>query len=168
MWLITYWEQLLHDCDTKCPGIMWITIVLTRLPPKEQKTPIGDPNDEVYAPTPGSGGRYIRDEQTVNVFILALLSSITATTVPFDTRWVAERNAMVFRKNVWYIARTDGHLQNRKHRSLSLIEVKPRKRENDISIRIQESAQMAAWISQEKIDSHDPNKTCEYVTVDCK
>ena len=68
---------------------------------------------------------------------------------------------MVFRKNVWYVARTDGHLRNRKNRSLSLIEVKPRKRVNDISIRVQESAQMAAWISQENVDFHDPNKSCE-------
>ncbi|KAM0794067.1 hypothetical protein BDR22DRAFT_978061 [Usnea florida] len=127
----------------------------------EQELAVGDPNDEVYAPTPGPGGRYIRDEQTVNVFILALLSTITATTVPFETRWVAERNAMVFRKNVWYVARTDGHLRDRKNRSLSLIEVKPRKTGNDISIRVQETAQMAAWISQENLDFHDPNKSCE-------
>ena len=136
-------------------------MVLTHVSPKEQEISIIDPNDEVYTPTRGPGGRYIRDEQTVNVFILALLSTITATTVPFDTRWVAERNAMVFRKNVWYVARTDGHLLNRKNRSLGLIEVKPRMRGKDISIRVQETAQMAAWISQEKVDSHDPNKSCE-------
>lgn len=33
--------------------------------------------------------------QTVNVFLLTLLSAITATTVPFETRWLAERNAMI-------------------------------------------------------------------------
>ena len=138
-------------------------MILTPLSPKEQETPEDDPNDGFYTPAQGPGGGYIRDEQTVNVFILALLSAITATTVPFDTRWVAERNAMEFRKNVRYVARTDGHLRNRKDQSFSLIEVKPRKRANDISIRVQETAQMAAWISQNNIPSHDPNQNCEYV-----
>lgn len=70
---------------------------------------------------------------------------------------------MVFKKNVRYIARTDGHLRNREGQSFSLIEVKPRRRENDVSIRVQESAQMAAWISQNQIKSHDPGQKCEYV-----
>ena len=70
---------------------------------------------------------------------------------------------MVFKKNVRYIARTDGHLRNRKGQSFSLIEVKPRRRRKDVSIRVQESAQMAAWISQNKIKSHDPGQKCEYV-----
>lgn len=72
---------------------------------------------------------------------------------------------MVFQKNVRYIARTDGHLRNREGQSFSLIEVKPRMRpKDDVSIRVQESAQMAAWISQNKIKSHDPGQKCEYVS----
>ena len=138
-------------------------MMLTFLIPKELETPENDPRDAFYTPEQGPDGRYIRDEQTVNVFLLALLSAITATTVPFDTRWVAERNAMVFRRNVKYEARTDGHLRNMKDQSFSLIEVKPRKRAKDVSIRVQESAQMAAWISQNNITSHDPNQNCEYV-----
>ena len=107
-----------------------------------------------------AGGR-IRDEQTVNVFILALLSAVTAATTPFHTRWVAERNTMVFEKNVRYVAMTDGRLRDRDDRSLSLIEVKPRKRGGDVSIRVQESAQIAAWISENKVRSHDPDINCE-------
>lgn len=108
-----------------------------------------DPKDGFYTPMRGSRGQLIRDEQTVNVFLLALLSAITAATVPFHTRWLAERNAMVFQKNVQYVARTDGHLRKKNGQSSCLIEVKPRprRRPNDVSIRVQESAQMAAWIS---------------------
>ena len=108
-------------------------------------------------------GHFIRDEQTVNVFLLAFLSAITAGTAPFHTRWVAERNAMLFRKNVEYVARTDGQLRNDHGRSFSLIQVKPRKRGADVSIRIQETAQMAAWISENQVESHDPYSNYEYV-----
>lgn len=121
-----------------------------------------DPSDGFYTPIRGSRGQLIRDEQTVNVFLLALLSAITAATVPFHTRWLAERNAMVFQKNVQYVARTDGHLRKKNGQSSCLIEVKPRprRRPNDVSIRVQESAQMAAWISQHGVKSHDPEKDC--------
>lgn len=47
--------------------------------------------------------------------------------------------------------------------SFGLIEVKPHKRGNDVSIQVQESAQMAAWIPHHAIASYDPNKSCEYV-----
>ena len=110
-----------------------------------------------------SNGHFIRDEQTVNVFLLVFLSAITAGTAPFHTRWVAERNAMIFKRNVEYVARTDGQLRNDNGRCFSLIEVKPRKRGADISIRIQESAQMAAWIAANRVESHDPDSNCECV-----
>lgn len=115
--------------------------------------------------TPGfmAEGQLIKDEQTVNVFLLAFLSAITATTVPFHTRWLAERNAMVYEKKVRYVARTDGHLRGATGQTYSLIEVKPRRRKDgDVSIRIQESAQMAAWLTQNRKESHDPYKKCRY------
>ena len=131
--------------------------------PQSLKEQDDDPSDRFNTSTLGSRGPFIRDEQTVNVFILALLSAITATTVPFDTRWVAERNTLQFTKNVIYKAKTDGSLRNQKGQSFSLIEVKPRIRGTDLSIRVQETAQIAAWISHNKIRAHDPDKKCEYV-----
>ena len=83
--------------------------------------------------------------------------------VPFGTRWVAERNSFRFHRNVTYTARTDGHLRNQKGQSFSLIEVKPRERVNHISIRMQETAQIAAWILDKKIRFYDPDNKCEYV-----
>ncbi len=70
---------------------------------------------------------------------------------------------MIFKKKIRYIARTDGHLRNKRGPSFSLIELKSRKRGDDVSIRVQESAQMTARISHNKITSHDPNNSCEYV-----
>ena len=58
---------------------------------------------------------------------------------------------MIFEETVRYVARTDGHLCNKRGQSFSLIEVKPRERGDDVSIRVQESAQMAAWISRESM-----------------
>ena len=76
----------------------------------------------------------------------------------------------MFRKNVRYVARTDWHLRNEHGDCFSLIEVKPRKRANDVAIRVQESAQMAAWISHNAIVSHDPEKDCRcvYFILDCQ
>lgn len=77
---------------------------------------------------------------TVNVFIMALLSAITATRVPFDTRWLPDRNTMIFLKNFRCIARTDGHICVRNSQSRNLIEVKPRMRKQRClyTIRVQE------------------------------
>lgn len=119
--------------------------------------------DNIYTPEYTAEGQLIKDEQTVNVFLLAFLSAITATTVPFHTRWLAERNAMVYEKKVRYVARTDGHLRSSAGQTYSLIEVKPRRRKvDDVLIRIQESAQMAAWLTQDEKESHDPYTKCRY------
>lgn len=67
---------------------------------------------------------------------------------------------MLFKKNVQYIAKTDGHLQSKRRQTFSLIEVKPRKRAGDVAIRVQESAQIAAWISHNEVKSHDPETNC--------
>ena len=66
---------------------------------------------------------------------------------------------MIFQKKVRYVARTDGHLCNKRGPGYSLIEVKPRERGDDVSIRVQESAQMAAWISHIEITSHHMTPT---------
>lgn len=121
-----------------------------------------NPHDDDFV-TPGRNakGQPIKDEQTVNVFIIAFLSAITATTVPFHTRWLAERNAMVYQKKVRFVARTDGHLRDRAGHTHSLIEVKPRQRkEGAVAIRMQESAQMAAWLTENGVESHDPHEEC--------
>ena len=80
------------------------------------------------APTPNlnSRGRLLKDEQTANVFLIAFLSSITATSVPFHTRWVAERNGLAFElEGSKYNTRTDGRLRDKGGRSRCIIEVKP-------------------------------------------
>jgi hypothetical protein len=124
-------------------------------------TPYGPHDDDFNTPGLNTRGQPIKDEQTVNVFLLAFLSALTATTVPFHTRWLAERNAMVYQKEVRYVARTDGHLRDEAGRTFSLIEVKPRRRKRiDVSIRMQESAQMAAWLTQNVEESHDPYEDC--------
>ncbi len=46
---------------------------------KEEATADEDPSDVFYTPARDSKGRLIRDEQTVNVFLLTLLSATTAT-----------------------------------------------------------------------------------------
>ena len=107
---------------------------------KEGETTNGDPKEGSYTPERGSRGGLIIDKRTVNVFLIALLSAITATTIPFHTRWVAERYATEFRKNVRYVAETDGRLRTKIGQSSDLIEVKPRERETDVAIRIQETA----------------------------
>lgn len=72
---------------------------------------------------------------------------------------------MLFKKNVQYIAKTDGHLQSKRRQTFSLIEVKPRKRAGDVAIRVQESAQIAAWISHNEVKSHDPETNCRYLLL---
>ena len=123
--------------------------------------------DEAFptpAPTPitpvkDSKGYLIKSEQTVNVFLIAMLSAATATIIPFRVRWVAEQNGLRFyQQGVTYAARTDGHLRDSNGKSRCIIEVKPRERFNDLKIRVQESAQMAAWISDYDIKSHNPNR----------
>ena len=128
---------------------------------EEPPEPKSDPEDYSYFPPPSFKGPRIRDEQSVNVFLLTFLAAITATTVPFHTRWYAERNNMLFKKRVKYNARTDGHLRKADDQIFSLIEVKPHARDDhSVRIRMQESAQMAAFISQYNVKSHDPEKDC--------
>ena len=130
-----------------------------------------DSDSPFPSPIVDSQGRLIKDEQTVNVFLIAFLSSITATSVPFHTRWVAERNGLFYQlDDSEYNARTDGHLRDKNGNSRCIIEVKPRKRNSDVKIRVQESAQMAAWISQSGVKSHDPMKDCRYspLTLKCE
>ena len=62
--------------------------------------------------------------------------------------------------NVQYVARTDAHLRKHKDQSFSLLEVKRRRGCDDVSSCVQETAQMAAWISENWIAiSHWVKKT---------
>ena len=117
-----------------------------------------DFGDTSYAPSPGP---LVLDEQTVNMFLLNLLVAITVKSVPFPTLWSAQRNSLLFRGKVQYSARTDGHLRNEHGQVYSLIEVKPYGRsDNPIGIRLQESAQIAAYISQSGTKDHNPDEDC--------
>ena len=110
-------------------------------------------------------GQPIKDEQTVNSFLLAFLTALSATDVAFRTQWQADRVLFVFRENnITFKARVDGILSSGGFKR-GVIEVKPRVRTDvrEFNVRHQETAQTAAWISQEKINSHDPTKKCESV-----
>lgn len=122
------------------------------------------PEDGFFTPGLDPQGQPIKDEQTVNVFLLAFLSALTASSVPFHTCWVAERNTLLYQRTVRYIAKTDGHLRDSNNGSRSIIEVKSRVRADDTMIRVQESAQMAAWIKQTRLESHDHESDCRYLS----
>lgn len=89
-----------------------------------------------------------RDEQIVNTALIDLLEGITLY-LPFEARWTLHRHAFKF--DDWE-ARVDGYLESRTGVPLAIVEVKSRQREtySEMSrIRMQEGAQMAAWIASD-------------------
>ena len=99
--------------------------------------------------------KVISDEQIVNMALLAWLDSLTIHLASLKTEWSPERLAFVVKDNRQlkvYEARVDGYLRHRDHSHdvLAIIEVKPFARfMSRDAIRMQEGAQMAAWISQQ-------------------
>lgn len=118
----------------------------------------------------------MRDEQIVNFALLASLDAVTMRYVPKGTpMWSPERRAFRVTRgeSKVYEARVDGILKRRgSDVPLAIIEVKPCARDSDIAIRMQETAQMAAWIcqhppsDQELADAYaDPSKRFRYVIL---
>jgi hypothetical protein len=85
------------------------------------------------------------DEQIVNTALINFLASITQY-FPCPARWTLKRKA--FRVDKWE-ARTDGYLTDGSQVIKAIIEVKAAKRHDKkpvSRVRMQEGAQMAAWI----------------------
>jgi hypothetical protein len=91
----------------------------------------------------------VKDEQIVNT---ALILFLTAVTMHFDipADWSLHRERFVFGESgtKLFEARVDGYLWSRRNRQKkAIIEVKPVARTSNLdAIRMQEAAQMAAWI----------------------
>lgn len=89
-----------------------------------------------------------RDEQIVNTALIDLLEGITLY-LSFEAHWTLHRHAFKF--DDWE-ARVDGYLESRSGMPMAIVEVKSRRREaySEMSrIRMQEGAQMAAWIASD-------------------
>lgn len=95
----------------------------------------------------------ISDEQLVNVALLAYLDALLIHFPQLKASWTPERRAFTVKDrglNKIYEARVDGFLRRRiDDEIIAIIEVKPFVRTvSTDAIRMQEGAQMAAWISQ--------------------
>lgn len=95
----------------------------------------------------------ISDEQMVNIALLAYLDALLIHFPYLKVGWTPERRAFTVKDrntNKIYEARVDGFLRHRlDNEIIAIIEVKPCTRTiNADAIRMQEAAQMAAWISQ--------------------
>lgn len=94
----------------------------------------------IYPPT--------KDEQIVNTALLIFLNALTAH-FPLANDWTLHRKIFVAQfKHASIEARTDGYLGDRSDGKVrALVEVKPAARKKyRTPIRMQESAQMVAWI----------------------
>ncbi|KAJ5420187.1 hypothetical protein N7465_002706 [Penicillium sp. CMV-2018d] len=98
----------------------------------------------------------ISDEQIVNTALLLYLEALLINFGGIQADWTPERRALVVKRHNGqkvYEARVDGFLRYQRDRNnpiMAIVEVKPFPRDTDPndSIRMQESAQMAAWICQ--------------------
>ncbi|KAI1422363.1 hypothetical protein F5Y12DRAFT_624094 [Xylaria sp. FL1777] len=95
----------------------------------------------------------IQDEQIVNTALIDYLNSLAIPCKELTADWKLHRLSLIARnsnREKTYEARVDGYLERRSDRKpLVILEVKPCRRfNNEDPIRMQESAQMAAWISQ--------------------
>jgi len=120
----------------------------------------GSPAQPMYFPEIG-------DEETANMWINAFVIAITATSVAFKTRWLPERKRFIFNHRMTFTAKTDGYLRSNIGDAVhAIIEAKARVRTSlnpKPLIRVQEGAEMAACIFQQKMKAHDFQKECRYV-----
>ena len=99
----------------------------------------------------------ISDEQIINMALLLYLQALLIHFYGIGADWTPERRALIVRKNDGqkvYEARVDGFLRYQRDEKtpiMAIVEVKPSTRDPEIGVnptRMQESAQMAAWICQ--------------------
>ncbi|KXG51572.1 uncharacterized protein PGRI_089650 [Penicillium griseofulvum] len=113
-----------------------------------------------FSPPTGDLGpafKSISDEQIVNTALLLYLQALLINICEIGADWTPERRALVVKKKDGqkvYEARVDGFLRYQHDENspiMAIVEVKPSIREQTLetdAIRMQEGAQMAAWISQ--------------------
>ena len=95
------------------------------------------------------------DEQIVNTALLSLLKGLIVTVPAVKGRWTLSRLQLVFKigNDKVFEARTDGYLKNQRGRAKALVEVKAGGRSFKLDeIRMQESAQMIAFIRDEDLN----------------
>jgi hypothetical protein len=99
----------------------------------------------------------ISDEQIINMALLLYLQALLINVRGIGADWTPERRALIVKKKDGqkvYEARVDGFLRYQSDKSdpiMAIVEVKPCIRDinpNSDPIRMQEGAQMAAWICQ--------------------
>jgi len=118
----------------------------------------------------------IQDEQIVNTALIEYLNALVIHFTELKANWTLHRLPLVARDRQrvkTYEARVDGYLKRRQDgKPLAIIEVKPFRRGRKWqAIRMQESAQMAAWINQHRPDTSklsDKKQKMKYVPTPFK
>lgn len=100
-----------------------------------------------------------KDEQIVNTALIVLLNALTIHLNSFSSKWTLHRKAFIATfGDAAFEARTDGYLDDHQGKPSVIVEVKPVMRSTKLSaIRMQESAQMVAWI---KSDDYETQQNC--------
>ncbi|KAI0467625.1 hypothetical protein F4859DRAFT_493029 [Xylaria cf. heliscus] len=147
----------LADIDQKMGGINMGDVSPDRLPTTPDRggsrAPYRTPED---ASSPFEDPRMfkaIQDEQIVNTALIEYLNALAIHCIQLEANWTLHRLPLIARDHrgaKTYEARVDGYLKRRlDDYPLVIIEVKPFSRNRKkTAIRMQESAQMAAWINQ--------------------
>lgn len=108
------------------------------------------------------------DEQIVNTALLLYLNALSIACSQVQGDWTLHRRQFVLKSNgkKVYEARVDGYLCSRDNEVKAIVEVKPFARfRNTRRIKMQEAAQMAAWIGVDPPDiriMRKEKKTCRY------
>lgn len=107
-----------------------------------------DPSSFISPAPVAAGLSAVEDEQIVNTALVMFLRALTMH-FKVQAHWSLKRQRFVFgeKGDKVFEARVDGCLRSSRNQVKAIIEVKPFLREADPkAIRMQESAQMAAWI----------------------
>ncbi|KAF3407258.1 hypothetical protein DPV78_000580 [Talaromyces pinophilus] len=100
-----------------------------------------------------------KDEQIVNTALIVLLNVLTIHLESFSSKWTLHRKTFIAAfGDAEFEARTDGYLNDHRDNPSIIVEVKPVMRSTKLSaIRMQENAQMVAWI---KSDDCETQRNC--------
>ncbi|PGH02101.1 hypothetical protein AJ79_07738 [Helicocarpus griseus UAMH5409] len=138
----------LDDYDNMNPITPIMTLAdLSLFDPSPSSAGLSDESDETY----GEKAHGAEDEQTVNAAIVIFLKALTAHSPALSSEWTMHRKAFKANfQNSEYEARVDGYLRGTAQKDVrAIIEAKTSVRESNLSgIRIQESAQMVAWLKE--------------------